>query len=258
MHSIELYCNALYCTVLHCIALYCTALYCTVLYCTVLYYTVLYCTALYCTVLYCTALHCTVLYCTVLYCTVLYCTVLYCTVLYCTVLYCTALHCTVLYCTVLYCTVLYCTVLYCTVLYCTVLHFTIMFRAAQHLSFLLFDSLYYDNFSARIAELLKIKEIRAPFFVFNDFLHRVENMPSVQSLVAASNRPNICGAVIAFGFILISRCGWPVSPMAFISMLIQAVLPAPLGPNAIMPCRTLCVSNNCWKLMEGVTRKKKY
>lgn len=35
--------------------------------------------------------------------------------------------------------------------------------------------------------------------------------PSVQSFVATSSRPNICGAVIALGFILISRCGLPQS-----------------------------------------------
>ena len=83
-----------------------------------------------------------------------------------------------------------------------------------------------------------------PFFVFNDFLHNVEKIPSVQSLVDASNRPNICGAVIAFGFILISRCGCPQSPIAFINMFIHAVLPAPAGPSAIIPWRTRCVSYN--------------
>ena len=43
-----------------------------------------------------------------------------------------------------------------------------------------------------------------PFFAFKDLLQRVEKIPSVQSLVATSNLPNICGAVMALGFILIS------------------------------------------------------
>lgn len=36
-------------------------------------------------------------------------------------------------------------------------------------------------------------------------------MPSVQSLVATSRRPNIWGAVMALGFMRISLCGWPHS-----------------------------------------------
>ncbi|RUS85039.1 hypothetical protein EGW08_007176, partial [Elysia chlorotica] len=66
-------------------------------------------------------------------------------------------------------------------------------------------------------------------------LFLVEKMPSVQSLVATSSRPNICGAVIALGFIRHSLWGSPQSVMAFISMWIQQVLPAPLGPRAIIP-----------------------
>ncbi|RNA11518.1 hypothetical protein BpHYR1_000035 [Brachionus plicatilis] len=75
----------------------------------------------------------------------------------------------------------------------------------------------------------------SPFFVFNVLRHKVENMPSVQSLVATSNRPNICGAVIAFGFIRISLCG---SLIDFMRTWMQQVLPAPAGPSAIMPCLT--------------------
>ena len=44
----------------------------------------------------------------------------------------------------------------------------------------------------------------SPFFARRVFLHKVEKIPSVQSFVATSNRPNICGAVMALGFILIS------------------------------------------------------
>ena len=45
----------------------------------------------------------------------------------------------------------------------------------------------------------------SPFFARNVLRHRVEKIPSVQSLVATSSLPNICGAVMALGFILISR-----------------------------------------------------
>lgn len=53
-----------------------------------------------------------------------------------------------------------------------------------------------------------------PFFAFKVFLQSAENIPSVQSFVATSRRPNICGAVIALGFILISRWGCPQSMKA--------------------------------------------
>lgn len=74
-----------------------------------------------------------------------------------------------------------------------------------------------------------------PFLVFRVFLHSVEKMPSVQSLVAASKRPNIWGAVMALGFILISLWGVPHSLKARIRMLMTAVFPAPLGPSVIRP-----------------------
>lgn len=44
----------------------------------------------------------------------------------------------------------------------------------------------------------------SPGFSFRVLRQRAEKMPSVQSLVATSKRPNIWAAVIAFGFILIS------------------------------------------------------
>lgn len=81
-----------------------------------------------------------------------------------------------------------------------------------------------------------------PFFVFRVLLQSVENIPSVQSFVATSSLPNICGAVIAFGFMRISRWGIPQSVIAFIRVWIHAVLPAPEGPRVIIPWRTLWVS----------------
>ena len=83
-----------------------------------------------------------------------------------------------------------------------------------------------------------------PFLALLVLRQSVENIPSVQSLVATSRRPNICGAVMALGFILISLCGAPQSVMAFIKMWIQQDLPAPLGPRVIIPCLTRWVSNN--------------
>lgn len=86
------------------------------------------------------------------------------------------------------------------------------------------------------------RKIAYTFFVLCVRLHRVEKIPSVQSLVATSSRPNICGAVMALGFIRISLCGAPHSVIAFIKTWIHLVLPAPLGPRVIMPWRTACVS----------------
>lgn len=73
------------------------------------------------------------------------------------------------------------------------------------------------------------------FFAFSVFLHRVEKTPSVQSLVATSNVPNICEAVMALGFMRISLCGVPQSVMALISVWMHVVLPVPLGPSVIIP-----------------------
>lgn len=82
------------------------------------------------------------------------------------------------------------------------------------------------------------------FLVLWVLLHRVEKIPSVQSLVATSSRPNIWGALMALGFILSSLWGSPQSVIAFISMWIHLVFPAPVGPRVIMPCRTRWVSNS--------------
>ena len=73
------------------------------------------------------------------------------------------------------------------------------------------------------------------FFFLCERRHSVEKMPSVQSLVATSSRPNICGAVMAFGFILISLCGSPQSVIDFMSTLMHLVFPVPEGPRVIMP-----------------------
>ena len=71
------------------------------------------------------------------------------------------------------------------------------------------------------------------------FLQRVEKIPSVQSFVATSRRPNICGAVMAFGFIRISLCGIPCSVKDLRRVLMQVVLPAPeIGQIPRNPYRT--------------------
>ena len=92
-----------------------------------------------------------------------------------------------------------------------------------------------------IRSLIHLKH-SSTFLALRVFLHRVEKTPSVQSLVVTSSVPNICEAVMALGFILISRCGEPHSDMAFISVWMQAVFPAPLGPNVIIPGRA---EDNC-------------
>ena len=111
----------------------------------------------------------------------------------------------------------------------------------QKLSFTLLDL----NFIRKKTHIFCSNNADKPFFALSVFRQSVENIPSVQSLVATSRRPNICGAVIALGFMRISRWGAPQSPIAFMSMLIQIVLPAPLGPRVIIPWRTRWVSYNC-------------
>ena len=51
---------------------------------------------------------------------------------------------------------------------------------------------------------LQFISMKFTFFALWLLRHKVEKIPSVQSLVDTSRVPNICGAVIAFGFILIS------------------------------------------------------
>lgn len=70
----------------------------------------------------------------------------------------------------------------------------------------------------------------------------MENIPSVQSLVATSNLPNICDASIALGFIRYSKCGSPVAVNDASRQWMAAVLPDPVGPNIMSPCRTNDVS----------------
>ena len=84
----------------------------------------------------------------------------------------------------------------------------------------------------------RTSQMCSPFLALCERRHKVENMPSVQSLVATSSRPNICGAVMALGFILISLCGSLQSVMAFMSTCMQQVFPVPLGPSTMKPWRT--------------------
>ena len=63
-------------------------------------------------------------------------------------------------------------------------------------------------------------------------------MPSVQSPVAASMRPNIWGAVMALGFMRHTTCLVPSSVSAAARQSMMVDLPAPAGPTTMMPCRT--------------------
>ena len=69
------------------------------------------------------------------------------------------------------------------------------------------------------------------FFSFAARRHSTAKTPSVQSPVAASNRPNICGAVIAFGFIFQMTCLVPSSVSAPASVSMMAVLPRARGSD---------------------------
>ena len=99
---------------------------------------------------------------------------------------------------------------------------------------LLHDGISYEriSYSSSLANRLETSQIAytgpsntnqmcSPFLVLCVRLQRIENIRSVLSLVATSSRPNICCAVIAFGFILISLCGSPQSDMARIRTEIQ-------------------------------------
>mmetsp|Transcript_27980 Transcript_27980/g.68338 ORF Transcript_27980/g.68338 Transcript_27980/m.68338 type:complete len:200 (+) Transcript_27980:6625-7224(+) len=68
--------------------------------------------------------------------------------------------------------------------------------------------------------------------------HSTAKMPSVQSPVVGSRRPNICAAVTALGFILRIVCFSSVTERAPASTSIAIVLPDPVGPTTPMPCLT--------------------
>lgn len=85
------------------------------------------------------------------------------------------------------------------------------FRVYQYKISLL---MFFKDVSFSLVFFLRELFYIIPFLALKVFLQSVENMPSVQSFVATSRRPNICEAVIALGFILISRCGCPQSMKA--------------------------------------------
>mmetsp|Transcript_25452 Transcript_25452/g.58911 ORF Transcript_25452/g.58911 Transcript_25452/m.58911 type:complete len:218 (-) Transcript_25452:3345-3998(-) len=82
--------------------------------------------------------------------------------------------------------------------------------------------------------------------------HSCAKMPSVHSLAITSRQPNICGAVIALGFMRSSRCGWPTIGGRFWSALTSISdlwsvstmrdLPTPDGPTCMMEWRTRHIS----------------
>eukprot|EP00659_Diplonema_papillatum_P019139 gene19138-biopygen19404 len=86
------------------------------------------------------------------------------------------------------------------------------------------------------------------FFVLtHEIRHSAEKIPSCQSPVPASSFPNICEAVIAFGFIRISLCFMPPSRSSMSHSDLSTVwyiivFPTPAGPTTINPCRTIFVS----------------
>ncbi len=109
------------------------------------------------------------------------------------------------------------------------------------------------RFSIQIASTGPSRMIHVlAFFSFAALRHSTANTPSVQSPVAASMRPNICGAVMAFGFIFQIVCFVPSSVSAPASVSAMAVLPAPVGPTSMIPCRTWYVSYSCTHLLSQV------
>lgn len=73
-------------------------------------------------------------------------------------------------------------------------------------------------------------------------LHSAAKTPSVQSPVAASIRPNICGAVSALGLSRQTTVLRPSAVSAAARHSTSAVLPLPEGPTSMMPCLTRLVS----------------
>ena len=83
------------------------------------------------------------------------------------------------------------------------------------------------------------RQIHVFWFLFLAALrHSTAKMPSVQSPVAWSMRPNICGAVMALGFMRQMMCLVPSSDSAPARQSPMAVLPPPAGPTSMMPWRT--------------------
>mmetsp|Transcript_14309 Transcript_14309/g.34772 ORF Transcript_14309/g.34772 Transcript_14309/m.34772 type:complete len:245 (-) Transcript_14309:214-948(-) len=80
------------------------------------------------------------------------------------------------------------------------------------------------------------------FFSFAARRHSTANTPSVQSPVEESMRPNICGAVMALGFIFQMTCLVPSSERAPANVSQMAVFPDPVGPTSMIPCLTWYVS----------------
>lgn len=86
------------------------------------------------------------------------------------------------------------------------------------------------------------------FFALAARRHSTAKMPSVQSPVEASRRPNIWGAVMAFGFMRQMTCFCPRSVSAPASTSMMVDLPDPVGPTSMMPWRTWYVSYSCTHL----------
>ena len=77
-----------------------------------------------------------------------------------------------------------------------------------------------------------------------DFYQSVENIPGVQSSEISDFTPYNYSGVIALGFKTLILYYVPNSVKALVRIYIAAVLPQPVGPTSINPCRTINVSYN--------------
>ena len=118
---------------------------------------------------------------------------------------------------------------------------------------ILLSSITVFMFSIQIASTGPSSTIHVKCFLSLFALrHSAAKMPSVHSLATTSRLPNIWGAVIAFGFILSSRCDWPtiggisgsaVHPSSVLwSVSTIRDLPTPDGPTSISEWRTSAIS----------------
>ena len=121
---------------------------------------------------------------------------------------------------------------------------------------ILLSSITVFMFSIHIASTGPSSTSHVKFFLSLFALrHSCEKMPSVHSPSSRESEPNICGAVIAFGFSRNERCGWPTSggtpwpgvaaSSALWSTSTMRVLPVPDGPTTMSEWRTSAISYTC-------------
>mmetsp|Transcript_17846 Transcript_17846/g.51940 ORF Transcript_17846/g.51940 Transcript_17846/m.51940 type:complete len:256 (-) Transcript_17846:49-816(-) len=118
---------------------------------------------------------------------------------------------------------------------------------------ILLSSMTVLRFSIQMASTGPSSTIQVKYFLSLFALRQsCAKMPSVHSLAMTSSAPNICGDVMALGFMRASRCGWPTIggrsrlavqlPRALCRVSVMRVLPTPDGPTDMTEWRTSAIS----------------